>query len=693
MAAITQEQAPHIIRQLRDRYEASEKGGSLSARRAATAAKGKLRLHDKIAWQRAHFFNMPEVDPRLPKPYDKVLAYQSDAPRQVHGELKARLTENHFTIKATPDVSTNTRREVANDVEKLAMSGVQELEERLGYTFQEALSDGQIIDGLCFLHWRDKPEAMPDWEDYDYRDDLPGKDDKDERKRYRKNPEYTEGSDEPKHRSKYRETDESLWERRRHQLARAPFPYHAEVIGARNVYWLPDRACLNGLGMVMTIQEIGFLEWADDLKGRGVKEVLEDVRGGKKLRIYTEQDAPDMDSPSWDGWEHRISLVTIWTRDYWCEFAQLTEGNATDEWELVGSGSHDWEMPPFAMCTAIEVNDPDPALRYLPALEGVYRMKPYVDEATTYMHILARNTALKWFYLEPIPGSGMPLLTDEEGKPIGFTPDAANSKEIPQGYTLKWVDDSIDPGYTQSVALWREDFEAAKPATGTTDTSGSSQPWTIRLKQAEANVTPRKLVDKQITPLRIFVSALAKDMMRKAMDEPEQTYWRYAEDGGEEKLVGVKASDFKGIKLDVKIDSTSEAERVTIAQLGMEMLGRNLITPYQFWDEFMGDPDPQKRLDEVDAYMAFTTYVLPGLIRQEIAKELGTQVVVGADGELVGPNGQQVSPYDVLAGQGFQQVPSPQIGGQGPAMPGQGTLAVPGTVPVQSNGAMPAQGF
>ena len=684
---LTPEQLPDLIKQLRSRYENGVPGGALTASGwTIPGAVAKRRLHDQITYYRAHFNNLPEVNPQLPKPFDNVLAIQGDEPRRLHGELKSRVTENHFKPKCTPDVGTVTKRDVANDVERLLASIVQELEERQGYTFQEGLADGQIIDGISWLHWDRRNDNLPDMPEYEYLDQLPDTKDKEERKRYRRNREYVQGSSEPNTSRRYRETDESLWERRKHQIARAPVEYHAEVVNGRNVYWVPDRSCLNGMGVVMVIHEVGWLDYDEDNRSRDIKVVMRTIDGKNALHLWREQDGPFPESPSSDGWGERVSIATVWTRDCWYELAAVTHGAGVENWEYITEGAHDWMMPPWAPCGGIEVNDPDPALRYLPALAGVFRLKPSMDEEKTFVHILARNTALPMFYLEVKAGVDLPSMRDANGDRVYFTADAASAMTVPQGYELKQREVPTGSLLPQSLALMREDYAASFPKTGQTDTSASSQPWTVRLKQQEANVTPRKLIDKEVMPLRIFLNSLTQDMTRRALEEPGEMYYRYVEEEGIRELVGVKAVDLKGIEVVAEIEATSAAERVTLAQLGMELYtGGFGLTRYALWDEYLGDQDPQKRLDAWLAEQAFDQFWLPGLVKQELGRVQGTDtiknVVVGQNGELVGPNGQAMEPSQVNQVNGFTST-APQVNGQQMQQPGMGPLQAPNTVPI-----------
>ena len=691
MTMIPEEQLPRLVESIRKRYEDTELGALQAHGYFAKGKRKTGKLHDVIALRRAHFHNRPEVDPILPKPYDEGPAIQSDVPRMKHGELKARICENPFKITAEAKDTTYVKREAANAVEAYVLAGLNEIEERNGYTFQEGMSDAQIIDGVGFIHWREAYEKVPEWPGYEYRDTVAGEDDE-VKKRFKRSRDYVEGSAEEKSR-RLRETDDSLHDRRRKALAEAPFPYEAEVLSGRNISWVPDRACKNGFGIVVWTRAVGWLDWSEDYERRGMKDsdgkalkaMLGKRESGEDGILFMERDAPFPEGPSADGWEATVNVCEVWTREHWYELVSLGHGTGIQgSWTFVASGEHEWGMPPFAIVTGIGTVDPDPVLAFQPALAGVFRLKPAFDEAITLMHTLARNIAMPWFYLQPQAQSGMPPILNEDGSMKAFSWDSAAGMKIPTGYELKWVDPQLNAAYPQSISLMREMYQESWPSTGTTDTSASSQPWTVRLKQQEANVTPRMLITKQLSPLDIMASSIAEDCARKALDEPDESLWAYQEDEGKRKLVGVPASAFKGLKIHVDIDATSAAERVTEAQLGMAMLEAGMITLYQFWDEFWGDPDPQKRIDEVDAQKAFDMYWLPGIIRQEMARIQGTEIIVGVDGQFAGANGQEMAPDEVLGSAGVKPATPPQVMGQGPSQPGMGTLAPDGAVPIQS---------
>ena len=671
---------PEMIRKWRERFESGKVAGSMGAHgyRGEQGGRALGKLHDQIALRRAHFFNLPDVDPLLPDPYSDAPGFQSDAPRQLHEQLLARITENHANVRAEADEPTATKRKGAQVVEEYLQGILDAMEKRNGYTFQEGMGDAQIIDGVGLIHWWYAPDRDPDWPDYEYRDDLRDTD-AETKKRFRPNPEYTEGSVEETHSRRLREREESVRERRAKMLANAPDVYDAEVLSARNCYWLDDRTSRNGLGRVMVIREYGWLDYDEDLKERDLKVYLKDG----KIQRWADSDTPHEDGPSADGWDTNLSVVTIWTKDEWYELAAVSTGGTTQDWEYITGGTHDWGMPPFALFTAITAKDPDPTLMYQPALAGVFRLKPFVDEQVTLMHVIARNTAMPWFYLEK-KDDGAKML-DEAGKMATFTMDAALAMAIPDGYELKWMNPEMGAAMPQSIALFLDDYKAAYPSTGTTDTSASSQPWTIRLKQTEANVTPGMLIRRQMQPMDIFLEAVARDCARRAKDEPDEQLWGYVKDDGKKALKAIPAADLEGFKIHVDIDGTGEAERVTMAQIGMQELGMELITPYNYWDEYKGDPDPQKRIDELVAYKAYRDYWEPGIIRQEIARIQGSDTIknvsLGVNGETIGPNGQAITPEEVVGINGFQ--PATPVQGMTVDQPDMSPLAAPGTVPVQ----------
>ena len=645
---------------------------------------GEGKLHGKIKWRRDHFHNLDAANPgkNLPEPYNKGPQYQSDLPRQLHTELKTAITENPMIVRVNPPKTTASMEQAATDVERAFQSGLELVEERAGFSIQDDLCDGQIIDCFGVLHWSMADHLIPEVPDYEYLDELPKE--PSERKRYKQR--RTEG--------KYRETDESLRARRQHTAAKAGFPWWIECIDPMAFYWQPDRSLANGIARVLTIREMGLSEYEFDLKGEGIYLSMNDIEG--KLRVYGEQDAPPVDSPSGATWGRKVGIATIWTRDEFYELVteqpvQFSSATVHGDWKLVKSGTHPYGMPPFAIAQAIHVKNPDPALAYEPALEGVFRIKPFLDHDMALLHTVKEMIALPYYYLEEV-SSGQPLL-DEAGNMATFTRDAALAQRIPQGYTLKKLDFELNQAFVLGVNMLREDMEGAKPPTGQAEAQGTSQPWTVRLLLQQARQFPSKLVQNQATAIttmiRNMVMVHSLSLEEGGFGEPVCVYGR-TKDGTLDTSTAITIEPEMVTTLDVSVDikAVSAAEQLTLEQHGRELLNddRVPLTPLMYVEEYMGDANPQDRIAAWQAWRIFDGMVLPALQKQQVAKRFGTHVVMGLNGESVGPDGQQVQPQQVLQSQGWQ--PQQPQGGGGPmagqvTMPSLPQMAAPNTIPMQ----------
>ena len=652
---------------------------------------GAGKLHDRIRWRRNHFHNTDAANPgvNLPEPYNKGPQYQTDIPRQLHMELKTATCENSWAIRVNSPKSTAIMEQASTDVERAMQSGIDRVEKRAGFRIQDDLAYGQIIDCFGVLHWSMAEHLIPEVPDNEYLEDLPK--DVEERKRFKTRREKV-----GENAGKYRETEESVRSRYRQTAARAGFPWWVEVVDPITFYWQPDRSLANGIARVLVIREVGLSEYEYDLRENdGVVLSLNEVNG--KLRVYGEQDAPPPDSPSGATWGRKVGVATIWTRD---EFYELVtehpvaygDANVAGDWVLVKSGTHPYGMPPFAIAHAARVKNPDPALAYEPALEGVFRIKPFLDHDMALLHVVKEMIALPYYYLESV-ASGEPWL-DESGNVITLTRDSVLAKKIPAGYTLKKLDFELNQAFVMGVNLMREDMEAAKPPTGQADAQGTSQPWTVRLLLQQARQFPSLLVRNQALAMTTMVQNMTMVHSLPAEEggfgEPVYVYAKDTKTGTLDMTTAIAIEPDMVKTLDVAVDikALSAAEQLTLEQHGRELLNddRVPITPRMYVEDYMGDANPQDRIAEWQAWKIFDGMVLPGLQKQQVAKRFGTRVVMGLNGEMVGPDGQQVQPQQVLQAQGWQSA-APQ-GGPGVAagqvtMGAMPAIATPGAIPMQ----------
>jgi len=99
-----------------------------------------------------------------------------------------------------------------------------------------------------------------------------------------------------------------------------------------------------------------------------------------------------------------------------------------------------------------------------------------------------------------------------------------------------------------------------------------------------------------------------------------------------------------------------------------------------FVSDSLGIQNASGHMQEVEAWQAAQPWKQK-LYQQELAKRYGDRVVVGAGGMMMGSDGQQVNPVDVLAKKGI--IPdAPVAPGQSRAMPPLPSLNAPGSSPL-----------
>lgn len=662
-------------------------------------------LRQRIQYRRAHFQNDSSVNPNLFEPLSHI-TYQSDAPRRIWGDTKDRLVENHWVIHSSPSKPTADQNAAAEDAEAVFQSGLMLAEERNGVQLQDALSDGQLVDCYGILHWRLATHLWPEVPEYEYCDYLP--EDESEKKRYQPN-EDGEEEDDDKPKRKYRETDASVQERHRENKARAGFPWIVETPIPQTYADVEDRA--GAISMACLVQEVGLLDYSDELKDNDkLILALNEYGGLKEVRVYMENQAPTADGPSRNDWGQTIRVATLWTRGEWYELATKADLHkatlegvdlTVEDWVLVKSGTHPYGRPPFEKVIAERFNDPDPALRYLPALEGVFRLKPFFDRDMALLKGLSERTALPDLYLVKLKDGS--YMTAEDGKVVQLTRDSAHAQELPDGYELKKIDMEVSQGFVDSVRMTREEYAEAAPPTGTAEITASSQPWTVRLGQAQASVKPKKLANVQARAIAAMVRNMAKvtslPLDEGGIGEAVATF-RVDKENGEfdmSQTVSVEPEQIKSLNFSVTINPQSSAEQITSTEHGIGLLERGVITLRDLMENYMNVPNPSQKIIELRADRIFTEYLEPNLLAMKVAERYGPKVALGPDGQLVGADGSPVDPAALAASNGWAPIPQPGItpGGAGFAPPGgspAGQVQMPDLSGAQPAGVMAMPG-
>ena len=634
------------------------------------------KLHELIRVREDHFFNREAADQKLQAPHDDVTPYQTDLPRRTWVKLKARLVENPYRIRVEPDEDSETQRKIANQIEKALQTGLNDLEERHDFVIQEDLSDGQIIHCYGVLHWTKQSDIWPNVPDLEERDDEP--EDAKQKKRFRKGRRRGE--------KKFVETDDSLLERDTAARAKAGFPFYLEVPRADVVSFIADRSSENGLGMVLTMRTVPMVEFAEKLeRDDGLKvgtiAVNQHMRA---LRIYQERERPASWEPSGSDpldWGREVVVAQLWTRDEFYELVAMSQGGAlgaSAEFRLVKSSKHPYGMPPYSFAWADKINHPDPALAYAPSLEGVFRLKPFFDHDMTLGRAIAEQIALPFYYVKLEAGG---FMSDDAGKRLVFSRNALAAEALPAGATIESISPDMNVAVVEFLNRSGEEMAEAAPESGFVEISTSTQPWSIRLAQAQASIELKKLVVAQARAIRTAVRNIAHVI---ALPLEEGGFGRPVPVRVGSEVIEIEPEDLGKMTIEVDINPESSAQTIATIEHGREWLADPNVPleRHDFAEDFMhiaGDVD--EKLDRYDAEQIYLTMLRPGVIRQELARRFSEFVALGPGGSLIGFDGQELTPEQLLGAQG---TPGDVVAESQPTLP-----ALPG---LAGNGAGPLAG-
>lgn len=673
-------------------------------------------LFGLVQRRREILFKLGAADPVLPPEVGEFPRFQSDLPRQKYNELVSRLLENPFTIECAPASNLKKDRDRADVAERVLSFGVQRMQESSRVNWQRALAQGLVGQYAGILHWRIEPEIGVKTPDARYADDV----DPEDADSYDETSTIP-GADSTK--GKYREKPTVVAERAKLAKARGPLPIHVEVVAPDACAPIWDESSLPGPGIVVHVKDVGLIDYngalaKDGLRitataGRGrnatVKLALEDYAPESEVSI--ERPAPNSpELPSITGWKQRVSVAYVWTRSEVYELVSpqlLASGQQTlidsAGWTLVKGAPHGYGRCPFVWAYG-DVNESewDPALRWRPAIDGLYQMAPQYNYTRAMEMVTAQKLALQTVFMTQDPNAPPVMAGDEEGDSTVLPQDSGAAQVLPPGADLKSVGPTdISAGFVRSRELAGEEFEASAPPTGSTEITATTQPWTARLGQSQANAYPALLLkgvaDALAEMFRSWVETFAKDTKEGGLgyglyvpgtvkvDDKDVTDFSQA--------VGLEPAEWQGIWVDVKISDVSSAEQVTQQQLGLQLLNNPIpiLTPEQYVGDWMGVEDATGHMRAVEAYTATMPWK-PKLLQQELAKRWGPRVVTAAGGQLVGIDGNAMEPDAVLAQNGIRPAnpnPTPQAPpGAGiapppsPNMPALPTLAGQGVAPM-----------
>lgn len=624
------------------------------------------KLHELVRIREQHFHAAEEADPVLEYPHDQVAGFQSDLPRRTWVDMKARLVENPFRFRVTPPRDTPKQRQKADDFEKVLNLGFMALQKRHNIWLQSDLGDGQIVDCYGILHWQKATDIWPKFPDGNVLDSMPDPEDAGD---------YTEGED-----GKYYETETSKQERDKRAKAKAGFPWYVEVIHPSMFSFVEDRSCANGMAAALVLRTVPLLEYADKLRQTDKIHLSLNAQDNR-IHIYEERERPADNDPSVAGetaWDTKVYKAEFWTRDEYYELVSSGGGGkAPANWVLVKSFKHPYEMPPFALAEADHFNTPDPAYKYRPALDGIFRIKPFYDRDITLGRAIAEQTALPLYYIKQSDGSYM---VGEDGKQLTLTKNALAAMTLPPGAEIVTVAPEMGDAFIQFLKVTGEEMQEAAPETGSVEVGASTAPWTIRLAQDQANVYVKQLKIAQARALEAMGQNVLLVAQKPASDGGiGQPMWMYDEDG---KLIGLDPNELNGMEIAVDINPTSNAQQIAQIEHGRTLLADENVplTQEQFLEEYMGEENVTERIEAYTAEQVYRTKFREAVIDQKLAEQFGKLFFIAPGGVPVGMGGEPLTPEDALMRKGIK-VQQPGMGA-----PVQAPMAPP--PPTQMGGGM-----
>ena len=620
------------------------------------------KLHALIKQRDDHFYTSDEVAQKLPAPYEDVEPYQTDIIRRSWVQAKGRMTENPWRVRVVPQSETTAAKNDANALETVLQRGVELVEDRMGLDMQSDMTDGQWLHCYGILHWQ---KAMDVWDKFKLISD---------------------------------EATEDELTKNAHDKAHAGFPFYIEVIRPDMFAFAEDRNVRNRMAYALVLRTVPIVEYSKRIK-ESDKLYLSLNEADQTLAIYEEKDSPSDDDPSrstnMKGWTSEVQVAHFWTRDEFYELVRSSGKNQTD-WSLVKSFKHPYEMPPFAMAPADVLNHPDPARAYLPASEGLYRIKPYYDHDVTLGRSIAESIALPLYWVKLADGS---FMFDKEGNQLILSKNTLAAQALPAGAELVKVEFQMNEAFLGFLEMAGSELKDSSPDTGFVEVGASTQPWTIRLAQDQANTLIKRLKIAQGRAIRSMLRNMALVMSKPASEGGiGQTVYVYAKSKNgrldRSTAIGIDPEKIPSLEIEVDIDPYSSAQTISNIEHMRTWLSDPMVpfTKEDFLEQAFRDPNPEKTALAADAERIFDEKIKPGLIEQELAKIFGSPYVVTAGLQFVGMGGQSATPEEVLSANGIQPVRPPEapnpvgVAGaaqaEGAGMNNLVPLAAPNTTPL-----------
>ena len=670
-------------------------------------------FHEGIIHNREMFSRAKVCDPPMGAiidPQGTITKYQINTPLEVMWDALPRLTENPWVIDVAAPRDTQLQNANANNLKVVLQSGFGDIETRNGERFQAAMGAMQIRDACSVVHWYPIPEIWGMEVEHEWADELP--EDAGEARRFEDLatvcPEC-EGIEDwgeepgpclvckgggmvwPKD-GRFQETDNALQERRAGDRARAGFPMAVEVLDPCHVAWEAGRGQHIGFSRVAIKMELSRVDY-DAARQQGLepsKVPLESWTIAPGEQLAQGEGSTSHETPSSRDFGERVTVYQLWNMalrgkgkkpDF--EFYELMAPSGAGEDELVKAFKRPGaRMNPFGVAGAIRLKHADPALEYLPYLQGVYNLKPFLDRLKTLMGTLIEMNAQPLFYYRRV-GSGVHAnLLGAEGKDSLMTRNTILSQAVPDGFEIAMVEFHMEPAMAQFVAQLQQELLEARPPAGTTEIGATTAPWAAQIGIKQATASLAQLIREQANVMELMVQDTAYTMSLETVEdggfgEPVSMWGRTK--GGKvdrSKVVSVAPKDVESLHVAVTISSTSSSERIATTQAGLQLLGAGLLTEEDF-QELRGVENPADYVNKL-LVERLSRPLKEQELQRMVAAWFGPRAFLGVNGQIMDAYGHPLMPQQVLAAHGFQSGAQPAgpsaaqggLGNQREASPG-----------------------
>ncbi len=663
-------------------------------------------LRSRVNWRRQHYNNDPAVDPTLgpykdngepedDNPFVGLSSYQSDKARETAQKLIPRMTENPTLVEAKSERESGPTNAVADDLGQLLGLWLADIQMRTGETVGNMVSYAQLRDCFGVMHSRRLDDAWPAI-DYLWADALPT--DPKEAKNWVPYSDVAEFDDPtvsdcencdgigevsingpltpdteecpdcsgmgivmqgPKGKGAFRETADAYNARVAEQRANAGPLWTIEFPDAEQVGFILDRDITAGPRCAVWVFEVPAHEYDEAYTkeaDRPTEMALERPAPGNQLPVGTA--TMYSYTPSIDGqYSRRVQISQIWTRTHYYEI-RSDAGNTLDNCEMMKCFEHDLGRTPWWIIPAMDNGQLDPVYRYEPYLEGIYRTKPFWDHVITMFGGMAYLTAAPLIYYTQQLQAQAPQLAD--GNPLTEQDNSVGATALPQGMGIQTIPIQASPILAQFVTLLGQWHEDSIPETGYVEITAQTQPWTARQALSQANIGPSGLVENRRAAIESMLN-MWKDWHER---HPEEKMYARKK-GAQGKVIEVDPKEIGSIYVNVSISKIGSTEQIPYEQFGLQLLDKQLIKREDFFRDFQNKRNPH----DYDISLLAETLADP-LKRQwlaaKLAQAMGSEFLLGGNGELLNSQGQAVDPHDALQAGGWQTPQDPRVANANP---------------------------